>query len=130
MAKREKKQTLPDLSKQDIFQPITNIESMGSNGDPCFGKEYDLSTTECKMCGDSELCAICFAQGLNKTRAELEKESHFKDLEKLIDVQGVKKYMRNLKRKDLSRKDIITKAIDKFDITKKDARTIYKSLKK
>ena len=27
---------------------------MGTNGDPCFGIEYDLSTKECKLCGDSE----------------------------------------------------------------------------
>lgn len=129
MAKKPKKTDLV-LSEMDPLTPITNIDNLGSDKDPCFGKEYDLTTKECKLCGDSELCAICFAQKLNKTRAELEKESHFKDMEKLLDVQGIKKYMRSLIRKDLSRKEIISKAIDKFDITKKDARSIYKSLKK
>lgn len=129
MAKKPKKTDLV-LSEMDPLTPITNIDNMGSDKDPCFGKEYDLTTKECKSCGDSELCAICFAQKLNKTRAEIEKESHFKDMEKLLDVQGIKKYMRSLIRKELSRKDIISKAIDKFDITKKDARSIYKSLKK
>lgn len=128
MAKKNKR-NLPDLSNQDIFKPITSIDVLGTENDPCFGKSYDLTTTECKMCGDSELCAIVFAQKLNKTRAEIEKESHFKDLEKLIDIKGVKKYMRSLIRKDLSRKDILNKAIDKFDITKRDARSIYRSLK-
>lgn len=129
MAKKPKQTDLV-LNETDPLTPITNIENLGSDKDPCFGKEYDLTTKECKLCGDSELCAICFAQKLNKTRAEIEKESHFKDMEKLLDVQGIKKYMRSLIRKDLSRKEIITKSIDKFDITKKDARSIYKTLKK
>lgn len=129
MAKKSKKTDLM-LSEMDPLTPITNIDNLGSDKDPCFAKEYDLTTNECKLCGDSELCAICFAQKLNKTRAEIEKESHFKDMEKLLDVQGIKKYMRSLIRKELSRKEVISKAIDKFDITKKDARSIYKSLKK
>lgn len=129
MAKK-KKETLPDLMNQDILNPITtSVDVLGTDKDPCFGKHYDLTTKECKICGDSELCAICFAQSLNKTRAEIEKESHFKDLENLIDVKGVKKYMRSLIRKDLSRKEILTKSINKFEITRKDARSIYKSLK-
>lgn len=126
--KKPKKQ-LPDLSNQPILQPLQNLEDLGTDNDPCFGKNYNLSTNECKMCGDSELCAICFAQKLNKTRAEIEQESHFKDLEKLIDIKGVKKYMRGLIRKGISRKDILLKSMDKFEITKKDARSIYKSIK-
>lgn len=129
MAKKEKKSNLPDLSKTDILEPIVNIESLGTDKDPCFGKLYDLTTNECKMCGDSELCAICFAQKMNKTREDIEKESHFKDLEKLIDIKSVKKYMRMLIRKDTPRKDILYKSMEKFEITKKDAREIYRSLK-
>lgn len=125
----KKKKNLPDLSKQDILEPITNLENLGSDNDPCFGKEFDLTTDECKMCGDSELCSICFAQKLNKTRSEIEEESHFKDLEKLIDIKSVKKYMRSLIRKDTPRKEILSKSMEKFEITKKDARSIYRSLK-
>lgn len=129
MAKKPSKKNLPDLSKQDILEPITNIENLGSDNDPCFGKEFDLTSDECKMCGDSELCAICFAQKMNKTRSEIEEESHFKDLEKLIDIKSVKKYMRSLIRKDTPKKDIISKSMEKFELTKKDARSIYRSLK-
>lgn len=129
MAKKPKQKDLV-LSDTDILSPITHIESLGSDKDPCFGKLYDLTTTECKMCGDSELCAICFAQKMNKTRSEIEEESRFKDLEKLIDIKGVKKYMRMLIRKETSRKEIISKSMEKFELTKKDARSIYRSLKK
>lgn len=127
---KKKKKTEIDISKHDILKPITEVDTLGSDKDPCFGKLYDLTTSECKLCGDSELCAICFAQKLNKTRADIEKESHFKDLEKLIDVKSVKKYMRSLIRKEVSRKEILQKSMSKFDITKADARSIYKSLKK
>ena len=53
----KKKKQLPDLSKQDILTPI-DVSTLGTNGDPCFGIGYDLSTKECKLCGDSELCAF------------------------------------------------------------------------
>ena len=69
----KKKQMLPDLTKQDILTPL-DISQLGSNGDPCFGIGYDLSTKECKLCGDSELCAFKMSQNLNITRKELEQK--------------------------------------------------------
>jgi len=124
---KKKKSLLPDLSKMDILKPLS-ITDIGSNGDPCFGKAYDLSTKECKMCGDSELCAIVFAQTMNTTRGEIEKEKHFKDMDVLIDIPGVKKYMRKLKRTGYIKKDIITMSMAKFEIAKSDTRDIYRSL--
>ena len=44
----KKKKQLPDLSKQDILTPI-DVSTLGTNGDPCFGIGYDLSTKECKL---------------------------------------------------------------------------------
>ena len=70
----KKKQMLPDLTKQDILTPL-DISQLGSNGDPCFGIGYDLSTKECKLCGDSELCAFKMSQNLNITRKELEQKN-------------------------------------------------------
>lgn len=129
MAKKVKKNNEIDLSKQDIFTPISTVDVLGSKKDPCFGKLFDLTTSECKQCGDSELCAICFAQSMNKTREDIEKENHFKDLDTLVDIKGVKKYIRALKRKDKPKKEIINMVIKKFEITKEDARSIYRSLK-
>lgn len=76
----KKKKQLPDLSKQDILTPI-DISTLGTNGDPCFGIGYDLSTKECKLCGDSELCAFKMSQNLNITRKELEQKNQYKDLD-------------------------------------------------
>lgn len=123
-----KKQTLPDLSKVDPLDVIDVIQ-LGSNGDPCFGKGYNLSTKECKLCGDSELCALKMAQVLKITRKELEEKNHYKDLDTLEDVEGIKKYMRSLKRKGLDRKEIVSKCNTKFEVPKKDLRTIFKQLK-
>lgn len=126
MAKKEK--MLPDLTKQDPLEPI-DITRLGTNGDPCFGKEYNLATKECKMCGDSELCAFKMSQVLKITRKELEEKNHYKDLDTLEDVEGIKKYMRSLKRKGLTRKEIVSKCNIKFEVPKKDLRTIFKQLK-
>lgn len=125
MAKREK---LPVLKKVDPLQPI-DVTKLGSNGDPCFGKAYDLSTKECKLCGDSELCCLKMSQSLHVTRKELEEKNHYKDLDNLEDVNGIKKYIRGLKRKGKDRKEIIEKASIKFEVPKKDIRLIYKSMK-
>ena len=129
MAKKEKgkKKELINLEKVDIFKPLS-LADIGSNGDPCFGKEYDLSTKECKICGDSELCAIAFAQGLRTTRKELDEQNHYKDLDVLVDTKGIKKFIRNLKRNGEDKKTIIQKVMKKYEIPRDDARVLYKSV--
>ena len=108
MAKKKKdklKEVRKELETGDIFEPI-DITKLGSGNDPCFGKNYDLSTKECKMCGDSELCCIKFTALMGKTRKELEAETKFKDLESLVDIEGCKKYYRKLVREKLGKKEI------------------------
>lgn len=92
MAKKKKdklKEVRKELETGDILEPI-DITKLGSGSDPCFGKHYDLSTKECKMCGDSELCCIKFTALMGETRKELEAETKFKDLEPLVDIEGCK----------------------------------------
>ena len=72
-----KKGKLPVLSKQDPLVPI-DVTNLGSKQDPCFGQAYDLSTKECKLCGDSELCCIKMAQTLNVTRKEIVEKASIK----------------------------------------------------
>lgn len=125
----KKKQTLPDISKHDPLIPI-DITTLGTNGDPCFGKGYDLTTKECKLCGDSELCAFKMSQELRITRKELEEKNKYKDLDVLEDTDAIKKYMRNLKRKGTEKKEIISKAVEKFEVPRDIIRKLYKELKK
>ena len=122
-----KKNKLPDIKKQDPLVPI-DLSSLGTSED-CFGKGYDLSTKECKLCGDSELCALKTSSELNITRKQLEEQNHYKDLDILEDIQAIKKYMRKQLREGKSRKDIIQKASEKFEVPSKDLRKIYKELK-
>jgi len=121
----KKKQTLPDIKNQDPLEPI-NIAELGSNGDPCFGIGYDLSTKECKLCGDSELCAFKMSQNMNITRKELEQKNQYKDLDVLEDTVGIKKYIRGLIRKGKDRKEVITKTVEKFEVPRKRIRELYK----
>lgn len=108
---------------------VIDLKSIGSPEDPCFGKNYDLSTKECKLCGDSELCAFSTSQSLHITRAQLEKKNNYKDLDVLEDTAGIKKYIRSLKRKGSTRKEILEKTSNKFEIPKSRIRTIYLSMK-
>lgn len=125
----KKKKQLPDLSKQDILTPI-DVSTLGTNGDPCFGIGYDLSTKECKLCGDSELCSFKMSQNLNITRKELEQKNQYKDLDVLEDTVGIKKYIRGLIRKGKEKKEIISKTVEKFEVPRKRIRELYKECTK
>lgn len=123
------KKKLPDLTQHDPLMPF-DLKKIGSTDDICFGKAYDLSTPECKQCGDSELCAIKMSQMLKVTRKELDEKNQYKDLDVLEDVAGMKKYMRGLLRKDKTRKEIVQKTSEKFEVPTKIVRKIYKELTK
>lgn len=124
--KKKKSNTLPDIKKHDPLVPI-DITNLG-NGQDCFGNAYDLSTSECKLCGDSELCALKMSQLLNITRAELNEKNHYKDLDILEDIKAIKKHMRKLKRDGKDRKYIINVCCEKYEVPKKDLRKIYREL--
>lgn len=132
MAKEKKKRGLSkaheELVNGDILKPI-ELETIGSSNDPCFGTKYDLTTPECKMCGDSELCCIKFAAKMGKTRKELEKENHYKDLEILVDVKAVKKTIRALKRKGEDKDTIKQKLQAKYGVSAEEAKQLYKKYK-
>lgn len=123
---KKKKNNLPDIRKQDPLVPI-DVTNLG-NGNDCFGQAYDLSTKECKICGDSELCALKMSQVMNITRQELNQQNHYKDLDILEDIAAIKKYMRKLKRAGEPRKGIIEKACNKFEVPSKDLRKIYRDI--
>ena len=123
MAKRK---NLPSIKNHDPLVPI-DVTNLGNEND-CFGQAYDLTTKECKLCGDSELCALKMSQNLNITRKQLNEKNHFKDLDILEDIPAIKKYMRSLKRKGETRKSIISKTSSKFEVPTKDLRKIYRDI--
>lgn len=114
-----------ELAKGSLLKPI-KLADLGTSSDPCFGTSYDLSTSECKLCGDSELCCLQTAAHLGKTRKELENTSNFKDIEEKLDLVGLKKYYRGLVRGNKSKKEIITAMMTKYELTHDEGRSMYK----
>ncbi len=116
----------------DIFQVITpkDISSIGTDRDPCFGKLYDLTTPECKKCGDSELCSIATAMRMKKERNKVNVEQDFKDLELEIDKDKAFRMFKKLKKNGEDRKTIIRKVAKEFDTTVEIATVFYKKWRK
>lgn len=114
----------------NLMEPI-DVTIFGTDDDPCFGKEYNLSTPECKRCGDSELCAIVMGQNNHLKRAKIEKDNRFKDLEIVEKSKGnpaLIEWVRVKKEEGLSRSQIIKKAKNTYGSTREEIKEIYKSL--
>lgn len=126
--KSKDKDNLP-VVKQEVFKPMILLKDLGTDKDPCFGKLYNLSTDECKQCGDSELCCIKMAESQGISRKELEEHSKFKDLEVLVDKKAVFKSIRNHKRKGLKRAEIYDRLRAKYDLSLEEVKSLYKEYK-
>lgn len=124
----KKKKRADILDTTPILQPI-KLEDISTDKDPCFGKSYDLSTEECKMCGDSELCAIKMAAELGKTRKQLEQENNYKDLDTLYDKKAIFKSLRAYSRKGLKRREMMDRLQAKYEISLQESRALYKEWK-
>lgn len=126
--KRKRKAREASVEPEAFLEPI-DITKFGTNDDPCFGKLYDLSTDECKRCGDSELCGVVFAQNLNKKRKKIEKKDNFKDinLEEPQENKALKKWVHEKKAEGLTRAEIIKKAKKTFGSTRETIKKLYKS---
>lgn len=92
-ASREPRKDL--VKKVDLMKPIT-IDQLGTEDDPCFGKLYDITTSECQRCGDCELCSIVMGQKNHLAREKEHKKGSFKDLEEIpvVDKKEIQKKIR------------------------------------
>lgn len=118
----------PDIN---VMEPI-DITRFGTDEDPCFGKEYNLASPECKRCGDSELCAIVMAQNNNIARKLIESENRFKDLEIVPKEtnEALKKWVSMKIDEGLKRSEIIKKAKNTYGSTREEIKEIYAKLKR
>ena len=74
------------------MKPITDVLAFGSADDPCFAKHYSPNATECRKCGDNELCCIAMAQKQKMKRDKMADTTSFKDLEDVdIDINNALK---------------------------------------
>lgn len=52
----------PKQHKTEISNPYKPVPIMELKEDDCFGREWDMSTTECKSCGDNAMCGLQFSK--------------------------------------------------------------------
>lgn len=130
-----KKRKPREATEVDFSEPI-DITKIGSTDDPCFGKLYDLSTEECRRCGDSELCALVFAQTkLKRQRAEMEKKNRYKDLELEAGLQKppvnetLLKWLEVKKREGYSRGEVIKIAKKTFGTPREEIKALWNKIK-
>lgn len=119
--------------KVEYSEPI-DITQFGSEDDPCFGKLYDLSTDECRRCGDSELCGLIFAQNqLKNKRKEIESKSRFKDTELTKEKKPINetliKWVGAKKKEGMKRGEVIQVAKKTFGTTREEIKGIWKKIK-
>ena len=123
MSKREKRDKIK-VSEAQMLKPI-RIEDFGSDKDPCFGKLYNLNTSECKRCGDSEICGIVFSQkGLKDMRDNVESEGRYKDLELGPSMPLIKEYISKLKKKGYKDSKILRMTKKKFEMTRDEIKDL------
>lgn len=78
MSKSSRKNpTYPNI---DLTIPIIKTDYAEAG---CFGKEWDIGTTECSNCADKDICGIIFSDLVNAKAKKIEKENGTK----FLDVQ-------------------------------------------
>lgn len=113
--------------KVDFLKPI-DLNLLGSKDDVCFGKHYDLSTEECKVCGDSELCSIAFGQNLHLRRKHIEENSRFKDIE-LANSDDKIDFIKSKLSKNILTIKIAKLVSKKYGIDLAEAKKLVKTIK-
>lgn len=123
-----------DLQKQgvDLLEKPLDIDIIGTNNDPCFGKLHDLKNEVCSRCGDSEFCSIVFSQNLHIKRGKIESEQPFMDLEEAEDIKkmdSVKELIISTKKLGKSETIAIIRVKKAFpDVPKEFVKEYYKTV--
>lgn len=112
---------IPD---EALLTPI-DVTKFGSDDDPCFGKLYSLTETECMHCGDNEFCAIVFANSAHKKRIDYETKHAVLDvdMDKLELVKDVKDFNKKLIAKEFGSMLRFRRMRQRFRITNEQIKT-------
>ena len=130
MSKARKSRSNIDKSKFDLLKPI-DVLSMGSDNDPCFGKHYDLLAKECRMCGDSEFCAIVKSQNLKINNLLESGDQKYKDIEEAKVVsnsksENAKALIEKYRKQGLRNTKILLKVWDETKLPKDKIKELLK----
>jgi len=128
MAKVRKKRQ--NINKEDfnMLKPIDTL-LLGSADDPCFGKHHDLLAPECKVCGDSEFCALAMASLLKGKSITMESNQRMKDIEEanLIQIKKKEKAMTLIqayRERGLKNYKILLKVWEETHLTKDEVKQL------
>lgn len=128
MKRKSRNKFRKKLTDDQMLAPL-DVTKFGGPDDPCFGKYHDLKATECRNCGDSELCAIAMSYKGIAMRQKLEMETSFKDIEDVgIDLKEkrIKRYIKKKLAKGLEIRKIYKKAARRYNIPILRIEEIYK----
>lgn len=64
----------------DLTKPI-NTDDMATGEYDCFGKEWDMSSKECPLCADRDICGILFKDKVDKKTKDIERKGKAKFLD-------------------------------------------------
>lgn len=109
-------------SVTDFTKPL-DLSDYGGDNDPCFGKLWDLSVSECKRCGDSGFCSVIFAQNQHYTRESIEKVTPMRDLQEakiLATRDEAKAFLLKQKKLGVSITIAVSRASRRYPILQKN----------
>lgn len=78
--------TYPDT---DFTKPI-DIKQLMSKSVDCFGRAWNITTSECSQCADKDICGIVFRATVDSEAKKLEKDNGVKFLDRteFRDIDG------------------------------------------
>lgn len=128
----------PQTPGLNLLYPI-NLDKIGTEDDPCFGKQHDPKNEVCSRCGDCELCQIVFSNNMHKTRAKTESTQAYMDMDEKEVYDSIAKKDKEVKagirtiirkNKKIDRAELIKRVQAQYNLSPNKAEKIYKSLLK
>lgn len=113
------------ISPEAFIKPF-DVTKFGGEDDPCFGKLYDLNSSECSICGDIEACAIAMMASQTRLRTQLEAENKYKDLEEkdMLVKAKIKEFIQKKRKLGWGDTKIVAKLKSEFNLTKQAAKNL------
>jgi len=130
MAKNRKARETGIVKKENLLEPL-DITKFGTDDDPCFGKHYDLISSECKVCGDSAICQVVMSQNTLLLQKQNNVEEGSGDELSKVKKNTIKKFIKRRLSKNVSTIKIISAVMANYsdDIDRATAKKMIKELK-
>jgi len=130
MAKNRESRDTGIVKKTDLLNPL-DITKFGTEDDPCFGKQYDLISSECKVCGDSAICQVVMSQNKLLVQGQHNVDEGSSSNLSKDKKATIKKFIKRRLSKNISTIKVISAVMANYsdDIDRKEAKQLVKELK-